>query len=98
MCDMSFAMITVTIQGDSTASAVVIDNKLKDTFPSESVINQGDFVVVSDSYFNKLKKSESRSFTFIATSVTGKKAQADFIISRTDCHVFKKSGPEIIQY
>lgn len=99
MCDMMFAMITVTVQGDTVKQAYVVDLKTQDTIDrTNDNINGADYKIVDDSYMQKLSKNEMRTFHFVATSNSSKTVEADFIISKSDCHIEKKMGPSIVQF
>ncbi len=96
MCDMMFAMITVTVQGDTVKQAYVVDMKTQDTFDRTNDNING--AIVDDSYMQKLSKNEMRTFHFVATSNSSKTVEADFIIGKSDCHIEKKMGPAVLQF
>ena len=99
MCDMMFAIITVTVQGDTVKQAYVVDMKTQDTFDrTNDNINGADYKIVDDSYMQKLSKDEMRTLHFVASSNSSKTVEADFIIGKSDCHIEKKMGPAVLQF
>lgn len=99
MCDEMFAMITVTVQGDTVKQAYVVDLKTQDTFDrTNNNINGADYKIVDDSYMQKLNSNETRTIHFVATSNSSKTVEADFEIGKSDCHIEKKAGPAVLTF
>lgn len=99
MCDMMFAMITVTVQGDTVKQAYVVDMRTKDTIDrTNDNINGSDFVIVDDNYMKNIGNNETRTMRFVAKSVSAKTVQADYIIGKSECHIEKKLGPAVLQF
>lgn len=92
-------MITVTIQGDTVNQAYVVDMKTKDTFDrTHSNINGADYVIVDDSYMKNISSKENRTIHFVVTSYSAKTVEADFVITKSDCHIEKKAGPAVLTF
>lgn len=105
VCTKEFRTIILRFVDANGNSQVVKDFKVVNKRTGEimnevnDLVNQGLYIVASDSHLLKLSEKGDNVQVTATDSKTGSKIQVDFVISGglCSCHVIKITGPETVK-
>ena len=94
ICTMQFVSIPVEIKGETIDELYLINNQTKEKKVLKKN-HQSFYTLIDDSSKNTLKNKEIE-YTLIGKHKTQKVIEEPYILGADACHVYKKSGKDII--